>query len=462
MSGVPALVKEPVLTSSKELSLVEDEPLFDVDVTSKSSLAHKRIRRSFDDTITSSVEDPHLAKRRRLSKQQEESLTLDYMPTHELAPLPTTTIPDSRSRASNEPSPSPLDNNSQSRGAVNSVPSPNSLDEENGADRTHAQGTVKKLLRSLGQSISPFERIEGNQSANPDLDKRGKNGKGSGDVRESHGDGFNQLDDMSCGASARTSQPVELSDRPVRERRRRPSQTTLRLRQLSKPRTDNATWPCSPRIFSSGTKVRDETNDYETSANTAYQITNLSLCDVPKGSSIITATVHCSKLELAPDLTALNHKLLSGAGKVIQMTQLSPGSWMILGYQCNDTLNPYTHESLTLPNADRISSPYRNVGRHSTQHQDNNRDEEDEDESEEESAEYNPYTISNDEVSGDDARFREQMNKSWSESDKQRLLAYKNKMNMGWKDIFERFPGRTPGAIRTRWHMLRKNNSSLQ
>jgi hypothetical protein len=42
----------------------------------------------------------------------------------------------------------------------------------------------------------------------------------------------------------------------------------------------------------------------------------------------------------------------------------------------------------------------------------------------------------------------------WLESDEQRLLSYKNKMGMVWGDIFERFPDRTPGAIRSRYRML--------
>ena len=42
----------------------------------------------------------------------------------------------------------------------------------------------------------------------------------------------------------------------------------------------------------------------------------------------------------------------------------------------------------------------------------------------------------------------------WLESDEQRLLSCKNKIGMGWADIFERFPNRTPGAIRLRYHML--------
>jgi hypothetical protein len=61
---------------------------------------------------------------------------------------------------------------------------------------------------------------------------------------------------------------------------------------------------------------------------------------------------------------------------------------------------------------------------------------------------------SDDLISKSNMRSHNQTRLLWLESDKQRLLSYKNKMGMGWADIFERFPNRTPGAIRLRYHML--------
>ena len=45
------------------------------------------------------------------------------------------------------------------------------------------------------------------------------------------------------------------------------------------------------------------------------------------------------------------------------------------------------------------------------------------------------------------------MHSAWLPLDEQRLLAYK-KEGKSWKWIFRKFPGRTPGAVRTRWHMV--------
>jgi hypothetical protein len=41
----------------------------------------------------------------------------------------------------------------------------------------------------------------------------------------------------------------------------------------------------------------------------------------------------------------------------------------------------------------------------------------------------------------------------WLPLDEQRLLAYK-KEGKSWSWIFRKFPGRTQGAVRTRWHMV--------
>ena len=56
MVSVEALAKEPILISSEVPSPVEDEPLFDVDVTSRLPLIRKRARRLSGDTIISSTE----------------------------------------------------------------------------------------------------------------------------------------------------------------------------------------------------------------------------------------------------------------------------------------------------------------------------------------------------------------------------------------------------------------------
>ena len=187
----------------------------------------------------------------------------------------------------------------------------------------------------------------------------------------------------------------------------------------------------------------------------SYQITDLTLCPVPKGSSIVTAIVRYRDSKLSLDPVALDHNFFGGEGKLIRMTQLSPDSWMLLGYRYDDgASSPCTRGSL---NADWMSSLPSDAASHETDHLDDDWDEEDEN-GEEDAGEYKPLLpSSNQGFNRDDMRFHQRTHKPWLKSDEQRLLLYKERMDMEWKDIFERFPDRTPGAIRTRWHMLRGN-----
>ncbi|KAF1979390.1 hypothetical protein BU23DRAFT_549391, partial [Bimuria novae-zelandiae CBS 107.79] len=44
----------------------------------------------------------------------------------------------------------------------------------------------------------------------------------------------------------------------------------------------------------------------------------------------------------------------------------------------------------------------------------------------------------------------------WLESDEVRLLSLKDKQGMEWKEICERFPNRTEGAVKVRYYGLQK------
>ncbi|XTI82595.1 hypothetical protein V2W45_1326133 [Cenococcum geophilum] len=132
-----------------------------------------------------------------------------------------------------------------------------------------------------------------------------------------------------------------------------------------------------------------------TSANVAYQVTDLTLCPVPKGSSIVTAIVRCCDLKLSLNPMALDYKLLGGEGKVIRMTQLSPDSWMLLGYRYDDSVSgPRTRGSLTLLNTGRMSNPHSDAASHDTDHPDDDGDEEDENGAKD-TGEYRPYAVGN-------------------------------------------------------------------
>ena len=55
-------------------------------------------------------------------------------------------------------------------------------------------------------------------------------------------------------------------------------------------------------------------------------------------------------------------------------------------------------------------------------------------------------------------RFRRRTHVSWRESEEERLLSYQDKMAMDWDQIVSRFPGRSEGAVKLRYYMLRKQN----
>jgi hypothetical protein len=166
------------------------------------------------------------------------------------------------------------------------------------------------------------------------------------------------------------------------------------------------------------------------------QITDLTLCTVPNGSSIVTAIVRHRDSNWSRDPVALGHKFLGEQGKVIRMTQLSPGSWMLLGYQCNDgALDLCNRGGL---NAEWMSSSHSDAASHGTDHSDDDWDEEGE---------------NREEVTKECSH---RTHKLWLESDEMLLLSLKDKQGMEWEEICKRFPSRSPGAVKLRYYTLRK------
>jgi len=176
------------------------------------------------------LEDPRSAKRRRPAERQAESLILDPIPKS--TPLPTPNGPDSRTRASNEPSPGPFDTDSKGDGAGCPVlPLNDLLDIENGGDSAHGRGIGEELLHSSRGLISPFEEIQGDQDMRPDSDRcEEKSNASDGEVGESYEDELNQIDDVSCGALVTTSRRREPSNRRFRKKGRGPLRSALRPR----------------------------------------------------------------------------------------------------------------------------------------------------------------------------------------------------------------------------------------
>jgi hypothetical protein len=171
-------------------------------------------------------------------------------------------------------------------------------------------------------------------------------------------------------------------------------------------------------------------------------MTDITLYAIPNSSSIVSAIVHYRASNRFPDLKALSHNYLGEQGKFIRITQLSPDSWELLGYRCDaDALGLCNRRSL---NVERISNSYNAAAGHETDYSDDDWDEE----------------VGHGEQDID--RHSPRTHVAWPSSDEQRLLSYKDKQGMEWKEIFKRFPDRTTGAVRTRYHKLHSESYSCE
>jgi hypothetical protein len=88
----------------------------------------------------------------------------------------------------------------------------------------------------------------------------------------------------------------------------------------------------------------------------------------------VTAIVRYRDSSWSLDPIALGNRFLGEQGKVIRMTQLSPGSWMLLGYWCNDSaLDVCNRGGL---NAEWIGGSHSDASSHGTDHSDDDSDKE--------------------------------------------------------------------------------------
>ncbi|KAF2178266.1 hypothetical protein K469DRAFT_334460 [Zopfia rhizophila CBS 207.26] len=448
----------------------QDEHYDGVGMRNQPSATRKRKYAPFADTIISSVEvldhtstsvleDSRSAKRRSAQPQAESLASSPVCTPTSTTPLQAHGSHLSPLRVSNDPNASVMDGGGKDNGADTSdLPRSDLLDLQNGGDGEHHEGmTDTELLHSSTQSISPSERGEADQDSSPDLER-----------------GEDKSDDSDS----------EVGEIDEDKRRRGPSQTgfkpqggstmpTTTSRQLrsplsqcqSGPKADITTRSGSPQTSSPGMEaVYDSSINYGPSDNMAYQLTDITLCQVPKGSLIVTAIVRCNDMmsKSSPNPSALERNFLGDKGQVIRMTQVSPDSWLLLGYRYDDgsAPNPRTRQSLMHRSADRKSSRHSKATNHDAVHPDNNGDEEDEN-GDKDTSNDNPYATGSDtRLNKGNVRLRKRTRLPWLESDEQRLCSYKEKMGMKWDEIFPLFPDRTPGAVQVRWYALQEKRSA--
>ncbi|KAF2184246.1 hypothetical protein K469DRAFT_579566, partial [Zopfia rhizophila CBS 207.26] len=407
-----------------------------------------------DATLELELEDPHPAKRRRLAERRESPI-LESTSTPNSIPLLDLSSQASRFRTSEGPISGPLGTDHRSDGGVSLVsPLSDLCGEGDVDDAAYVQGTVEELVQSSRESISPFEGLEGDQDVGRNFDRREMNGQGSGSkVWERLGDELRYNNEVfgiplakrrrrrrkdwaskrKRGLSNTAPRPQDRNTVPTRAQRQVRSSQPQHNSMPPWPGIDNRPRSRFLRSFSPGTTTSDGA-----SLDLSYQITDLTLCAIPSGSSIVKAIVRYRDSNLSLDPVALGRKFLGGEGEVIHMTQLSPDSWMLLGYRYNDDASGLcTRGSL---NADWMRSSHSNAANHETDHSDDDWDEEGED-GEEGTDEYSQRTP-----------------RLWLQSDEARLLSYRDKQGMEWNEIYKRFPGRTLGAVQLRYYTLRKKD----
>ncbi|KAF1974104.1 hypothetical protein BU23DRAFT_567641 [Bimuria novae-zelandiae CBS 107.79] len=357
-------------------SMAEDQPL--VDASSGSPSGRKRARSSQTGTIFTSAETPDIPslaglddadkRKRQRTFRNTGNPILDLTPVPEPMPSPVTSSgPPSRCRASNERSPFPLDSGSLFNGVGTPFSPLQNLEEGSDAG-------VDELLRSPRRDDT-FTGRQGDEAIYPGSVTPAAYGtdKGSGDEAEEGHSGERSHIDRYDGSLRETSQWSNHRGRPIRmncrgqsrpslgsSRRTRmpasalPSIASSRITQPSMPRTESAFQTCSPQRQSPKSKAGGSHN--QMGAKMAYEITDLTHIQVPKGSSVVTMIVRCIESNLPLHPITSHHGLFGSEGKVIRMTQLSPDSWMLVGYQSDDVApSACSRENPTLLNIRRAS-----------------------------------------------------------------------------------------------------------
>lgn len=457
-------------TVKEGLTVEEEMPSSIPSVVNESSKSQKRSHQSSvaDDTITileavpdvvpdPELDNPHPSKRQRMAERQAPSPIIE--PTN--MPEPTLLhVCDQTSCISTSDSyidSPPCAGHEEDRTISLTLPLTDLCDEQH-RDGTYVQGAIKERLQAQEYIILPKE-LELGENVNRESSRRGVSGQGScSKTGEIYGEKSSHSE--ACDMPLLRSQPRRHRVWTP-EIRRRPSNTALRKLdynavptrpaqqgELSQPQQDSiserldinaGSQACFPVSNSSGATAEDNINvDYKSGFSMSCQITDLTLYAIPNDSSVVSAILrHCNPSRFL-DLVALGHKVLGEQGKVIRMTQLSPNSWVLLGYQCNGSAaDPWDRGGFK---ANWMSSAHDDVASHGTDRSNDGYDEEDE--------------------NGDENTrgHSQRTHKRWLESEEVLLLSLKDKQGMEWEEVCQRFPDRSAGAVKLRYYTLKKRS----
>ncbi|CAN9282042.1 unnamed protein product [Alternaria alternata] len=406
-------------------------------------------------------ENLHSAKRRRMAERQAQSSITGSTYTPKPPPLLDPSHQASCLSTSDGPIVSSPGADDREHGTISlALSSTNHHDVEDG-DGAYVQGAVEEQSQTKS-SITPFQEILFEQDVRGESNRRVISRQGSGsEVGETFED-EHSYDESSIIRPSRSQRPRRTIWTPAMARK--PSNTSpkpldydtvpARLSQrvkLSQPQrkpvpgrrnTDERPRTCFLESDTPGTTADHGTDiHYGCDLGMSGQITDLTLCTIPNGSSVVTAMLRPHKSDSYLDVVALGRKVLGEQGNVIRMTQMSSDSWVLLGYRCNDSsLNPCNRRS---PNAEWINGLHNDAATYKMDHSDNDDNDHDCDEENEHEEQFTD-------------RYSQRIRKLWLESEELLLLSLKDEQGMDWEEVCERFPGRSLGAIKLRYYTLRK------
>ncbi|EOA90870.1 uncharacterized protein SETTUDRAFT_166763 [Exserohilum turcica Et28A] len=453
----------------KRLTVEEETSSSIPSVVKRSSKCQKRSHRSsVDDTITTleavpnvvldlELDHSHPSKRQRMAERQVLSPIIEPTYTPEPTPLHLCDQASDISTSDGYIASPPSAGHEEDCTISLALPLIDFCDEEH-RDGTHVQGTVKER-RQAQEHIALPKGLNLGENVNRGSGRRGVSRKGSSSKnREVYGkkSSHSEACDIPLSRSSPRSHRAWTPDIG-----RRPSNTALRNLdynavptkppqqiELSQPQQDSIlerfdinTEPqaCFPGSNPPGATAEDVINvNYRSGFSMSCQITDLTLCAIPNDSSVVSVILrHCDPGSLL-DLVALGHKILGEQGKIIRMTQLSPDSWVLLGYRCNSSGADLCNRGGS--KANWMSSAYDDVASHGTDRSKDGYDEEDENEEE-------------------DARgHSKRTHTKWRKSEELLLLSLKDEQGMEWEEIYQRFPNRSKGAVKLRYYTLKKQS----
>ncbi|CAN9244484.1 unnamed protein product [Alternaria alternata] len=406
-------------------------------------------------------ENLHSAKRRRMAERQAQSSITGSTYTPKPPPLLDPSHQASCFSTSDGPIVSSPGADDRKHGTISlALSSTNHHDVEDG-DGAYVQGAVEEQSQTKS-SITPFQEILFEQDVRGESNRRVISRQGTGsEVGETFED-EHSYDESSIIRPSRSQRPRRTIWTPAMARK--PSNTSprpldydtvpVRVSQrvkLSQPQrkpvpgrrnTDERPRTCFLESDTPGITADHGTDiHYGCDLGMSGQITDLTLCTIPNGSSVVTAMLRPHKSDSYLDVVALGRKVLGEQGNVIRMTQMSSDSWVLLGYRCNDSsLDPCNRRS---PNAEWINGLHNDAATYKMDHSDNDDNDHDCDEENEHEEQFTD-------------RYSQRVRKLWLESEELLLLSLKDEQGMDWEEVCERFPGRSLGAIKLRYYTLRK------